>query len=51
MFRIKDYVADLTEEQAEQIDKIIKSQKLSLVDHAKRLVQARWEMEELKQKQ
>ncbi len=51
MISIKDYVAGLTEEQADQIDKIIRLQKLNLIDHAKRLVKARWEIEELKQKQ
>ena len=51
MISIKDYVAGLTDEQAKQIDKIIKLQKLHIVDHAKRLVKARWEIEELKQKQ
>jgi hypothetical protein len=51
MISIKELVPGLTEEQAKLIDQIIKSQKMNLVEHAKRLVQARWEIEELKQKQ
>ena len=51
MISIKDYVAGLTDEQAKQIDEIIRSQKSNIIDHAHRLVKARWEIEELKQKQ